>query len=304
MRFDFHRVLLLFSSLNVLLPPPSYAASGNSKGLCISPGGRFPPFSNEGKIPTRVKKGPKDLTFCRVFRQKTCCDVTQTHNAFMTIRRLASSGEANQECLQLWELLECSICDPYIGIRPGPPIICSSFCDRIFEACADAYFSMDTQIQALVPCGVNDFVCGRVSEWVSNGTELCTAAGFRLKPWDDDSIKSSSLDCYGGKASIDSISDSWSSTKSSRGFSQKDETRGAFEDFQQWARDMPFTERVSWAVGGMVLTAGGLLFASKRKNHNQWHKQVAVQRSARARRFEGETSPKSSLSQPNRKIRK
>ena len=31
------------------------------------------------------------------------------------------------------------------------------------------------------------------------------------------------------------------------------------KDFEQWMMDMPFKERVSWAVGGLVLTAG-LLF--------------------------------------------
>jgi hypothetical protein len=31
------------------------------------------------------------------------------------------------------------------------------------------------------------------------------------------------------------------------------------EDFQQWVQEMQFSEKVSWAVGGLVLTAG-LLF--------------------------------------------
>ncbi|RLM75142.1 hypothetical protein C2845_PM15G09970 [Panicum miliaceum] len=32
------------------------------------------------------------------------------------------------------------------------------------------------------------------------------------------------------------------------------------QDFQRWARDMPVGERVSWAIGGMVLTASLILF--------------------------------------------
>ncbi|KAM7478318.1 hypothetical protein LguiA_026531 [Lonicera macranthoides] len=295
MRLEFHGILLLLASLNLLLLP-SYCASGSSKRVCISPGGRFPPFSNEGKPPTRVKKGAKDLTLCRVFRKRTCCDVAQTHPALLSIRRLALTGEASQECLQLWELLECSICDPYVGVKPGPPLICASFCDRVYEACANAYFSMDAKTQVLAPCGVSDFVCGRASEWVSNGTELCVAAGFASKPYND-AIKETSS-CYGGKASLDSIADSWKSSNS--GFSQKAENSGVLEDFQQWAREMPFSERVSWAVGGMVLTAG-LLFASKRKNRNRRQNLAAIQRAARARKFEGQTSPKSPASQANRK---
>ena len=82
------------------------------------------------------------------------------------------------------------------------------------------------------------------------------AAGFASKP-SNDAIKETSS-CYSGKASLDSIADSWKNSNS--GFSQKTENLGVLEDFQQWAREMPFSERVSWAVGGMVLTAG-LLFA-------------------------------------------
>ena len=118
--------------------------AGKPDGVCVSQGGRFPPFRSEGQPP---KKGPKDLTLCRVFRKKTCCEVTQTHPALLSVRKLASTGEASQDCLQLWELLECSICDPLVGTQPGPPLICASFCDRIYEACSRAYFSMDVKTQ-------------------------------------------------------------------------------------------------------------------------------------------------------------
>lgn len=73
--------------------------------------------------------------------------MAQTHPALLSIRSLALTGEASQECLQLWELLECSICDPYVGVQPGPPLICASFCNRVYEACANAYFSMDAKTQ-------------------------------------------------------------------------------------------------------------------------------------------------------------
>lgn len=234
---------------------------------------------------------PEDLTLCRVFRKKTCCDVAQTHPAFLFIRRLASTGEASEECLQLWELLECSICDPNVGVLPGPPLICASFCDRVYQACSNAYFSIDAKIQVLAPCGVSDFICGRASEWISNGTDLCKAAGFSVKPSDDFTETS----CYGGQASLDSISDSWRSSQSD--VPQKDANSGILKDFLQWSRRMPINEKVSWAVGGMVLTAG-LLFASKRKSHNQRHKQAAIQRTAR--KLGGKVSPKFPASQANR----
>lgn len=261
-----HGFLLILLFFNLCIP----SLSGQPNGVCISQGGRFPRFSSEGKSPKKIGKGHKDLTLCRVFRKKTCCDATQTHPALISIRRLASSGEANQECLQLWELLECSICNPRVGTQPGPPVLCKSTCDRVFEACADAYFSMDAKTQVLAPCGVNDFVCGRASEWVSNGTELCHAAGF--------AVSNEETSCYGGQASLDSISDSWRASKTE--VPSKAEKFEPLEDFQQWVQEMPFNEKVSWAIGGLVLTAG-LFLMSKRKSFNQRQKLAAIQRAAR-----------------------
>ncbi|KAL2491962.1 Folate receptor-like [Abeliophyllum distichum] len=229
--------------------------AGKTDEVCISPGGRFPPFSNVGKPPRKAIKGPKDLTLCRVFRKKTCCDVTQTHPALLSIRRLASTGQASQECLQLWELLECSICDPRVGVQRGPPVVCVSFCDRVYEACSAAYFSIDARTQVLEPCGVG---------------EPCFSVESSYDPEE--------ISCYGGKASLDYIADSWRTPGS--GVSPREESTGILEDFKQWVAEIPFNERVSWAVGGMVLTAG-LLFASKRKSHSRRQKQAAIQRAAR-----------------------
>ncbi|XP_047310392.1 uncharacterized protein LOC124913981 isoform X2 [Impatiens glandulifera] len=242
-------VLLLMLSLFLLLTP------GESSEVCKSPGGRFPPYKNEGKPPITITKGPKDLNICRVFRTKTCCDVDQTHPALLSIRRLASSGEASQDCLNLWELLECSICDPWVGVQSGLPVICPTLCDKVYEACANAYFSMDVKTQVLAPCGVNDFVCGRASKWISNGTDLCRAAGFAVKT--SDHIEETS--CYGGKASLDTIAKSWKGSQSA--VPKKPTKLGSWNDFQKWAKKTPFGEKVCWAVGGMVLTAG-LFFLS------------------------------------------
>lgn len=111
--------------------------------------------------------------------------------------------------------------------------------------------------QALSPCGLSDTICGRATEWASNGTELCHFAGFAVQP-DRQSIEGHDEPfCYGGKASLESISHSWKSPQSrSR---SRTSNLWVLEDFQQWVRDMPISEKVFWAVGGMVLTAGLLL---------------------------------------------
>ncbi|XP_068341750.1 folate-binding protein 1-like isoform X2 [Pyrus communis] len=280
--------LILLLVLNTLVP----SLTGKPDSVCISQGGRFPPFSSEGKPPKRLSKGPKDLTLCRVFRKKTCCDVAQTHPALVSVRKLASSGEAGPECLHVWELLECSICDPRIGVQSGPPAICASFCDRVFEACAEAYYSTDAITQVLAPCGVNDYVCGRASEWIRNGTEFCHAAGFAVK--DDVSVSNEEAFCYGGKGSLDLIADSWKASPSE--VLQKGESLRLLEEFRQRWREMPFSERVSWAVGGLVLTAG-LLFVSKRKRRSQRHNVAAL----RIRKFEAKINQKSPSSPRSRK---
>ncbi len=52
--------------------------------------------------------------------------------------------------LLLWELLDCSTCDPWVGVRLGPPFVCASFCDMVFKACLEAYFSVDMKTKLLL----------------------------------------------------------------------------------------------------------------------------------------------------------
>ncbi|KAM3241937.1 hypothetical protein ACQJBY_054580 [Aegilops geniculata] len=263
-------LLLIFFSLT--------ASAAQPKGVCVSPGGRFPAFSSEGKPPGKAAKGRRDLALCRIFRQNTCCDVTQTFPALLSVRKLSSTGEGSGECLHLWELLECSVCDPRVGVRPGPPVICASFCDMVFEACSEAYLSIDTKTQALSPCGLGDILCGKAHKWVSNGTELCRLAGFSVQVSDASPSEVVETFCYGGKASLDSISDTWTSSKDRPVL--HDMASWDLEIFQRWAKEMPVGERISWAVGGMVLTAG-LIFISKREGYSRRRKQVSVAQTVR-----------------------
>jgi len=108
--------------------------------------------------------------------------------------------------------------------------------------------------QALSPCGLGDIICGKAHKWVSNGTELCRLAGFTVQVSETSSGGVDDTFCYGGKASLDSISDSWTSSKDRPTLSGV--ASWDVQDFQRWAREMPVGERVSWAIGGMVLTAG------------------------------------------------
>ncbi|KAI5398583.1 hypothetical protein KIW84_064089 [Lathyrus oleraceus] len=104
------------------------------------------------------------------------------------------------------------------------------------------------------------------------------SSGFRVKPSDIVHVASEETFCYGDKASLGSVADSWKASQFES--IKKGENSMIFDDFQQWTRNMPFNERVSWAIGGMVLTAG-LVFISKRKSNNQRQKLAAIQRTAR-----------------------
>ena len=122
--------------------------AGREEGhVCISQGGRFPPFSLEGKPPRRSIKGPDDLTLCRIYRKRTCCTAAQTHPALLSVRKLATSGEGSNECLLFWEAMECALCDPLVGVKQGPPKLCKSFCESALTACKDAFFSFDAMNQ-------------------------------------------------------------------------------------------------------------------------------------------------------------
>jgi hypothetical protein len=108
--------------------------------------------------------------------------------------------------------------------------------------------------QVLSPCGLGDILCGKAHKWISNGTELCRLAGFSVQVSEARSGAVDDVFCYGGKASLDSISDSWTSSKDRPTLSSV--VSWDLQDFQRWATEMPVSERVSWAIGGMVLTAG------------------------------------------------
>ncbi|KAF3782333.1 hypothetical protein EJ110_NYTH34642 [Nymphaea thermarum] len=248
-----------FSLFFSLLLYTTLSSNVKSGGVCISPGGRFPPFPFEGHPPRKATKGPKDLTLCRVFRKRTCCDITQTYPALVSLRKLSSLGEASEECLHLWELLECSICDPHVGVRQGPPVICASLCNAVFQSCSSAYFAFDGKTQVLSPCGSRDILCSKASEFISNGSDLCRLAGFSVKQSTNAYHITEDSFCYGGKATFDSTSDSWRHSESES--SQEAQNFGMLTDFLQWTSQMSFSERVSWAVGGLVLTAGLFFFS-------------------------------------------
>ncbi|KAG2318316.1 hypothetical protein Bca4012_069227 [Brassica carinata] len=178
--------------------------SSENVGVCVSKVGRshHQPYELEGKLPESADLEFKDLNLCNVFHDKTCCSASLMLSASLALQDLATHGEASKDCLLWFELLECSICHPDVGVQSVPLRICASFCDSVFEACSDAYFSSNTQV--IVPCGAGTN-CEKASELESNGTAFCEAVGFSVQTADD----SVEEPCYGSKRDLVSAVESF-----------------------------------------------------------------------------------------------
>ncbi|OIT20540.1 hypothetical protein A4A49_53335 [Nicotiana attenuata] len=128
--------------------------------------------------------------------------------------------------------------------KAGPPVLCTSFCNKL-------------KYTKLAPMRTSPWMLRHGAyQWISNGIELCRVAGFSVKSLSDEPEE---VSCYGGKSSVDFIADSWRASQSK--VQEKTDSSGFVEDVKKLVKDMTFKERISWAVGGMVLTAG-LLFTS------------------------------------------
>ncbi|CAE5966241.1 unnamed protein product [Arabidopsis arenosa] len=232
--------------------------------VCISKGGRFLPYESEGETPMPSSLEFKDLNLCKVFHGKTCCSASTMHSASLALENLATYGEATKDCLDMFELLECSICQPNVGIQSEPLHICASFCDRVFEACSDAYFSRNASNQVIVPCGASEgtIICGKASKWESNGTAFCYALGFTVQTAGDLTEEP----CYGSKSSLEPVVETVIKT----------ETFAWFQDLQKLVREMTLVQQISWVV--TLFLIGTTAFNRRRY---QQEIQAMVERDAR-----------------------
>ncbi|KAG2245673.1 hypothetical protein Bca52824_085301 [Brassica carinata] len=195
------RVMMFLQLLTPILLLPLLISSSSGEAVnssenrvCVSKGGRsHQAYELEGKLPESADLEFKDLNMCSMFHEKTCC------SASLALQNLATHGEASKDCLFWFELLECSICHPDVGVQSGPLRVCASFCDTVFEACSDAYFSTsDSTNQVIVPCvASNDTICEKASKLETNGTAFCEAVGFTVVKPAGDSVEEP---CYGSKS--------------------------------------------------------------------------------------------------------
>eukprot|EP01018_Ginkgo_biloba_P003411 Gb_35385 [translate_table: standard] len=102
-----------------------------------------------------------------------------------------------------------------------------------------------------------DTLCGRASEWNSNGSEFCQLSGFSM-------LESTDLEnffCFEGKTTIEILSDAWERT-SQTGSSQKVRDSSLLHEFYQRVRQMDVSESIScsrhWSAALMSDVRGKL----------------------------------------------
>ncbi|XP_024543825.1 uncharacterized protein LOC9654190 [Selaginella moellendorffii] len=232
--------------------------------ICVSQGNRFPKFSLEGWAPRKSPRGTDALKLCRIFSGRTCCTGIQTQHALLALRNLAVNGEGDEVCQSVWEVLECSVCHPRVGTSPGPPAICQDFCNVVFSSCSSAFFAMDQPKQALLPCGSSEIICAQGTEWTRNSSHFCELAGFRVVE------RASGEFCYDGTPG-ESLEKTSPSSKDQKKKKQKkqDRTPSPESPSKKFDRAFLMTDKVLWAVAGLVLTAGAVLFRQRGSRSRQ-----------------------------------
>ncbi|CAF1585343.1 unnamed protein product [Adineta ricciae] len=113
-------------------------------------------FSNRAPSPQPA------LTNCTWFQENSCCRENEVRHIFSQVRPLIGSSA---ECSQFLNILMCYVCSPlqYHFYRSERLHVCSSYCDRMYKACA-------TALMKGIPVG----------ELYANGREFCLSRRFEI----------------------------------------------------------------------------------------------------------------------------
>jgi len=228
--------MLAVMALAVMVPSASAAAassssSSSSSSRCLARGGRFLPYARDDKPAFAA-----DLTYCTNYQSETCCGRANSDQARLDMRNLALNG-APENCPETWAMhFACSGCDPAVSAKPAPTVMCRRACDAVYDACGSAYVGIDPQADVLAPCSLErrDLLCSRLSEFVSDGAELCREAGFAV---------AEAGNCFEGqpegvKRSKSAKSSSSSSKKSPSKKSKGDQKRRQKQWFEAYLADL------------------------------------------------------------------
>lgn len=131
-----------------------------------------------------ASSGPKDrssqdLQFCNEHHKRTCCEKEQSRKVLSQFALY--SLERSDRCSQMSKLALCSICDGDVGVgikaQMERVVLCPSFCERWFQACADDFFT-SSGAGGLQPCGPTSLVCSPLAEILEDSATFCSRVGF------------------------------------------------------------------------------------------------------------------------------
>ncbi|QDZ20254.1 folate receptor domain-containing protein [Chloropicon primus] len=209
----------------VLVVGPAEAWFGGGKGkgkgkgpaVCVSKA-NWAKYERHGKVP----RHQKDLTYCSRWREDTCCDAEQTNRA-RTLYSTMDYRTTSKGCREVWQLLQCSVCSPHVGVvnatggresKGGKSIeeedfhhrvpLTREFCDRVYSECETSQFAGDEDY-AIRGCSPDkDVVCSKLKHWNVSPREFCEMAGFRVCGYggDEDDLFATEDDegyCYDGE---------------------------------------------------------------------------------------------------------
>eukprot|EP00483_Globobulimina_turgida_P012287 UN12309 len=119
------------------------------------------------------------LSYCNQYRYKTCCNSTHTDNIKRKIYPYfeLSDDVFPDACRTIGTKIGCSVCDPRVGTEELHGL-CPDVCDEWYSACKNAFFYYSHNV--LSPCPADGIVCSRLKTIVTNGHDLCNAAGYEI----------------------------------------------------------------------------------------------------------------------------
>eukprot|EP00892_Ulva_mutabilis_P003628 jgi/Ulvmu1/1637/UM114_0003.1 len=128
--------------------------------------------------PHALASPQSSFPFCKEFQGCSCCNSSHVLTIRNDILHLGLDESMSRECLQDVEAHSCAVCDPWIGtggVRQYP----QSFCDSWHGHCKRAFVTINPVTGLLDWCSEasNALICGRLDEFASNGTTLCSLVG-------------------------------------------------------------------------------------------------------------------------------
>jgi hypothetical protein len=93
-----------------------------------------------------------------------------------------------KECREVWQLLQCSVCNPEMGVVNGSSLevedgrvpVCLGFCTKVYDQCLTSFFAGDEKFAIRGCHPTKDTICSALGDWDLDARGFCNLAGFRV----------------------------------------------------------------------------------------------------------------------------